>query len=51
MDQQETTQAMLCLGHCDINHIEICTLLVTKSVLLVGHNHINLTDMFTSAHH
>ena len=34
-----------------INHIEIFTSSVTKSVLLTRYNHINQADIFASAHH
>ena len=48
MDQQKTKQAMLLLGHYDIQQIEVFTLSV---MLLTGHRNINQTNIFTSAHH
>ena len=50
-DQEETRQAMLFLGHYDINQIEIFTSSVTKLVLLLEQDHINQADIFNSPHH
>ena len=50
IDQQETGQAILFLGHCDINQVEMFTTSATRMMLLIGHNYINETGIFTLAH-
>ena len=47
-DEQKTGQAILFLGHYDINQIEMFTS-CTKTLLLARHNHINQSGIFTSA--
>ena len=51
MDQQETGQATLFLGNYEIYQVETITSSGAKSILLIGHNHINQAGIFASAHH
>ena len=47
MEQQKSWQPMLFLGHYDINQVEMLTTLDKKMVLLIEHNYVNQTGIFS----